>query len=87
MIGVCGIGNAGAFEGMLREAIDEAGGEVVHVEAKPDHHGYSWPELRALLGMAESAGGGGGASAVVTTEKDWVKWAELLEGEELGVPV
>ncbi|MEM1212476.1 MAG: hypothetical protein AAGI68_09285 [Planctomycetota bacterium] len=26
-------------------------------------------------------------AAVVTTEKDWVKWAELLEGEELGVPV
>ncbi|MEM6552527.1 MAG: tetraacyldisaccharide 4'-kinase [Planctomycetota bacterium] len=87
VFGVCGIGNAGAFEGMLREAVAEAGGEVVHVEAKPDHHGYSWPELRALLGMAESAGAGGGAIAVVTTEKDWVKWAELLEGEELRVPV
>ncbi|MEM6394288.1 MAG: hypothetical protein AAF797_16100, partial [Planctomycetota bacterium] len=73
----------------LREAVEGkggAGGEEVHVEAKADHHGYSWPELRALLGMAESVGGAGGG-AVVTTEKDWVKWAELLEGEELPVPV
>ena len=36
-----------------------------------------------LIDLAKASG----AKAMVTTEKDWVKWSVLLEGQRVAVPI
>ncbi len=79
VVGVCGVGNPGAFEQTLRQSARA----VPACVAMPDHHDYNLVELKGLLGRARQLG----AQAVVTTEKDWVKWETLAGGEALGLPV
>ncbi|MEM6258072.1 MAG: tetraacyldisaccharide 4'-kinase [Planctomycetota bacterium] len=79
VMGVVGIGNPAAFEATL----NQHAGQVLHCEAQPDHHYYTRKQLLKLLDLATTAG----AEAVVTTEKDWVKWSGLLEGEKLHLPI
>ncbi|MBX2851185.1 MAG: tetraacyldisaccharide 4'-kinase [Phycisphaeraceae bacterium] len=79
VMGVVGIGNPAAFEATLTEH----SGQVLHCEAQPDHHGYTRKQLLRFMDLATTAG----AQAIVTTEKDWVKWASLLEDESVGVPI
>lgn len=79
VVGVCGVGNPGAFERTLRQSARA----VPACVAVPDHHDYNLVELKGLLGRACRLG----AQAVVTTEKDWVKWEPLTRGEALGLPV
>jgi len=79
VMGVVGIGNPQGFERTLRQHA----GRVVHCEAMPDHHRYTRKTLLKFNELAEAAG----AQAIVTTEKDWVKWADMLAGEELAVPI
>ncbi|HEX7008609.1 MAG TPA: tetraacyldisaccharide 4'-kinase [Phycisphaeraceae bacterium] len=77
--GVSGVGNPEAFERSLRQAA----GEVVWHRAMGDHHEYDARELEQLAAQARSSG----VQAIVTTEKDWVKWARLVAGRPLPVPV
>ena len=79
VMGVVGIGNPSAFEATLAQHA----GDVLHCEALPDHYHYTRKQLLRLLDLGVTAG----AEAVVTTEKDWVKWSVLLEGESVGVPI
>eukprot|EP00752_Nemacystus_decipiens_P014063 g12499.t1 len=79
VMGVVGIGNPAAFEATLTQHA----GDVLHCEALPDHYHYTRKQLLRLLDLAKTAG----AQAVVTTEKDWVKWSVLLEGEAVGLPI
>jgi tetraacyldisaccharide 4'-kinase len=79
VMGVVGIGNPSAFEKTLADHAKT----VLHCEALPDHHGYTRKQLLRFVDLATTAG----AEAIVTTEKDWVKWASLLEDETLDVPI
>ncbi|MFK7790334.1 MAG: tetraacyldisaccharide 4'-kinase, partial [Phycisphaeraceae bacterium] len=79
VMGVVGIGNPAAFETTLTQH----SGQVLHCEALPDHHGYTRKQLQRFIDLAETAG----AQAIVTTEKDWMKWASLLENEKLALPI
>lgn len=79
VMGVVGIGNPSAFEATLNQYAKQ----VLHCEALPDHHGYTRKQLMRFIDLATTAG----AQAVVTTEKDWVKWASLLEDEQVDVPI
>ena len=79
VMGVVGIGNPAAFEATLNQHAKQ----VLHCEALPDHHGYTRKQLLRFIDLATTAG----AQALVTTEKDWVKWASLLEDEQVDVPI
>ncbi|MFN3168550.1 MAG: tetraacyldisaccharide 4'-kinase [Phycisphaeraceae bacterium] len=79
VMGVVGIGNPDAFAATLAHHA----GAVVHCEKLPDHHRYTRKQLLQLTELAKTAG----ARAVVTTEKDWVKWAVLLEDESPALPI
>ena len=72
-------GNPAAFE----RTLGQHSGQVLHCEALPDHHGYTRKQLLRFVDLATTAG----AQAIVTTEKDWVKWASLLEDEKVDVPI
>jgi tetraacyldisaccharide 4'-kinase len=71
-----GIANPGSFERQLR-----AYGEPAGHRWFDDHHDYQAGEIRELRDQAKSAG----AESLVTTEKDWVKIAEMCSDEE-GLP-
>ena len=62
----CGIGNPGAF---FRDA-KRWGFDLAAVDAFPDHHVYTEPELDRLVARARE----NGASFMLTTEKDAVKF-------------
>ena len=79
VMGVVGIGNPAAFEATLAQHA----GQVLHCEVLADHHHYTRKELLKLIDLAETAG----AQAIVTTQKDWVKWAPLLEGQRVALPI
>lgn len=79
VMGVVGIGNPAAFEKTLVQHVKD----VLHCEALPDHHGYTRKQLLRFIDLATTAG----AEAIVTTEKDWVKWASLLEDESIEIPI
>ena len=79
VMGVVGIGNPGAFESMLAQH----SGQVLHCEVLPDHHGYTRKQLLRFVDLASTAG----AEAIVTTEKDWVKWASLLQEAAIDLPI
>lgn len=79
VMGVVGIGNPAAFEATLAQHVQT----VLHCEALPDHHGYTRKQLLRFIDLAITAG----AEAIVTTEKDWVKWASLLEDEQVEIPI
>lgn len=79
VMGVIGLGNPSAFTQMLQQHA----GEVVHCEQYPDHHRYTRKLLLELIALAETAE----AQAVITSEKDWVKWAVLLEDEKVALPI
>lgn len=79
VMGVVGIGNPSAFEATLTQYAKL----MVHCEALPDHYGYTRKQLLRLIDLGKTAG----AQAIVTTEKDWVKWASLLEDESIDLPI
>lgn len=79
VMGVVGIGNPAAFETTLAQQVKL----MVHCEALPDHHGYTRKQLLRLIDLGKTAG----AQSIVTTEKDWVKWASLLEDESIDLPI
>ena len=79
VMGVVGIGNPAAFEATLAQH----SGQVLHCEALADHHGYTRKQLLRFVDLAKTAG----AQALITTEKDWVKWASLLEDESVDMPI
>ena len=68
--GACGVGNPHAFARMLHRYA----GEVVDFTPLPDHHAPDRSEIENILTRARHSG----AEALVTTEKDHVKWAEVL---------
>jgi tetraacyldisaccharide 4'-kinase len=78
VLGICGVGNPVAFGQMLQRHAG-AGSEVVALE---DHHDYTRAELPRLFAQAQA----GGFAALLTTEKDFVKWRDLLPAP-LTVPV
>ncbi|HEX8911233.1 MAG TPA: tetraacyldisaccharide 4'-kinase [Humisphaera sp.] len=74
---VSGLGSPGGFE----SAIASLAGGVVGAERFPDHHAYTPADVARV--RAKSAG----ADAIVTTEKDWVKLAELPEATQGTPPI
>ncbi len=75
----CAIGNPEAFKRML----ESAAGKLLHIDAFDDHHTYTTNDIQRILKKAKQHN----ADAVVTTEKDWVKWAELLQHENTDPPI
>jgi tetraacyldisaccharide 4'-kinase len=73
---VCALGNPDAFFAMARAYVKH--GAHVTTTALPDHHGFaSFEGLdQAVLRPAREARG-----CVLTTEKDWVKWRGLMQGQ------
>lgn len=69
-----GIGNPQGLERQLRQLP----GELVGREWFPDHWGYAPRDLQRVRGSAQAAGAG----LIVTTEKDWVKVADLIAATE-----
>jgi tetraacyldisaccharide 4'-kinase len=73
VVALSGIGNPGTFQRLLQslEAV------VVHHCVFPDHHSYSWPDVRRVVKMA----GDLQADRIITTEKDAVKlrWLEGID--------
>lgn len=69
-----GIGNSGSF----RATMDELGVTVVDEVRFPDHHAYGPGDLERVADRARRCG----AQVLVTTEKDAVKVAPLLRGDE-----
>jgi tetraacyldisaccharide 4'-kinase len=67
----CGIGNPSSF---LKQ-IESTGATIVNSRAFNDHHQYSAEDLTNLRNRARMAG----AEALVTTEKDWVKLADIVD--------
>jgi len=65
----CGIGNPGSFQRELRLRC----GTLVGNRWFADHHAYTPADLHAVQDAARKAG----ADILITTEKDWVKLAEL----------
>lgn len=64
------IGNPAAFSRTLQAAA----GEVLHTHTFDDHHAYTPEEIQHILADAQQRG----ADAVVVTEKDWVKWRDMM---------
>ena len=75
----CGIGDPRSFEDQLRRH----GWDVVGTRAFADHHRYRPADLRTLDAAARQAG----ATRLITTEKDWVKIAQLGPAHEAGLPI
>ncbi len=75
----CAIGNPEAFQRML----ESAAGKLLHIDTYDDHHTYTIEDIQRILKNAKQLN----ADAVVTTEKDWVKWAELLQHEDPDPPI
>ena len=73
-----GIGNPEGLEKQLRQLP----GELAEREWFPDHWGYAPRDLQRVRASAHAAGAG----LIVTTEKDWVKVADLVGAAE-GMPV
>lgn len=69
----CAIGNPAAFQRML----EATAGEVLHTHSFDDHHTYTANDIQHILADAKQRN----ADAVVMTEKDWVKWADLLKDQ------
>ncbi|MEP6757386.1 MAG: tetraacyldisaccharide 4'-kinase [Chthonomonadales bacterium] len=66
----CALGNPEGF----REQLMEAGAEIVHWQAFPDHHALTMAELQGFLEQSASAG----AEAVIVTDKDGVKLPPIM---------
>lgn len=79
VVGVCGVGNPGAFEATLKQHAGRVQGMAVF----DDHHQYTRSELDDIFARAKKDF----ADAVVTTEKDYVKWKPLLADAEPPLPV
>jgi tetraacyldisaccharide 4'-kinase len=74
----CGIGNPGSFERDLRSRCGNYVGHRWFI----DHHAYTPADLHAVQEAARK----GGADVLITTEKDWVKLAELPRASG-GLPI
>ena len=73
-----GIGNPRGLEAQLRKLP----GELVGREWFPDHWGYAPRDIDRVRAAAEAAGAG----LIVTTEKDWVKVADVINAAP-GMPI
>jgi tetraacyldisaccharide 4'-kinase len=74
----CGIGNPESFYGQL----ERAGAELVGARRFSDHHPYTAGEVSEVIAEAKSKQ----AELVVTTEKDWVKLAQMTPAPD-GPPI
>ena len=73
VVALSAIGNPDAFQRLLKSL----GAMVVHHCVFPDHHSYSWPDVRRVVKMADDLQ----ADRIITTEKDAVKlrWLEGID--------
>lgn len=78
VMGVCGIGNPGAFRSMLHAHLGDQ-----PMLALADHHAYHPAELMELFKQACDLD----AKAIITTDKDWVKWREHTPHDGWSLPV
>ena len=79
VLGVSGLGDPVSFE----LALQRHAARVERIVRFSDHHHYTQQQLALLLQPdARQA-----IDAIVTTEKDWVKWAPMLRGAPMPVPV
>jgi tetraacyldisaccharide 4'-kinase len=74
-----GLGSPDGFEAQIRSIAGRYTGE----HRFPDHHDYSAADLIFLRAQATKHG----ANVLVTTEKDWVKLAELPEAKQGDPPI
>ncbi|HEV2295227.1 MAG TPA: tetraacyldisaccharide 4'-kinase [Tepidisphaeraceae bacterium] len=74
-----GIGSPRSFH----EQLVRAGARPVGSRAFPDHHEYTEADVAALSRDATAAG----AELLLTTEKDWVKLAQLSPARECSPPI
>ena len=65
-LGFCGIADPGSFE----RSLEGSGIKAVDVLSFPDHHPYTFSDVRAIEDRAAVLG----ARALVTTEKDATRW-------------
>lgn len=72
VLAFAGIGRPEKFFDTLRAC----GAYLVETRPFPDHHPYSLSDVRSLIEAAGEAG-----ASLVTTEKDWMRLAELQEAE------
>lgn len=79
VIGICGIAQPCSFERMLKDHVDV----IEQCVALSDHHAYRRDQVVRILSEAVDAG----CEAAVTTEKDWVKWRNLVDIQSLPMPV
>lgn len=79
IVAAAGIGNPGAFFDMLERRCRH----VLWSRALADHQAPQRSELLAMLNRAKADG----ATAMITTDKDWVKWARLLNGDAPVLPI
>ncbi|MGD9590200.1 MAG: tetraacyldisaccharide 4'-kinase [Pyrinomonadaceae bacterium] len=76
VLAFCGLGNPGAFFGLLKAESAKHNGDLFAVEAEkafPDHHDYSQEDIDVMEAEARRAG----ISAFLTTGKDSVKLEKL----------
>jgi len=74
-----GLGSPTGFERQVRALSGRYAGE----HRFPDHHAYTTADAARLQALARSAG----AEVLVTTEKDWVKLADLPVAADGPIPV
>ncbi len=65
VVAFSGIGAPSSF----RESLADVGAGIIHFEAFPDHHPFSFQELSRLEDVRKKTG----AQWLVTTEKDWMR--------------
>jgi tetraacyldisaccharide 4'-kinase len=58
----------------FRDTLISLGAEILSYRAFPDHHPFTLEEIESLMGEKDTAG----ADYLITTEKDWVRLADLL---------
>ncbi|MGL4594519.1 MAG: tetraacyldisaccharide 4'-kinase [Thermoguttaceae bacterium] len=73
----CGIGNPGAFQKTLANALQESGAEIVEMSIFPDHHLFSESEIVRIVDSAQKLG----ATQILCTMKDFVKLDPLWFGD------
>jgi tetraacyldisaccharide 4'-kinase len=61
----------------FRETLRKLGAEISIFRSFPDHHPFSYEEIRILSGEREK----NGADFLITTEKDWMRIRDIMSGD------
>ncbi len=77
VLAFCGIGKPESF----RNSLEEVGFRLEGLEVFPDHHSYTFEDVKHLLQLKETTG----ASGLITTAKDAVKLYGLPETQNIMV--